>query len=180
MISDDEVNRLFNKIENLDNILNELSKYFSNIKSILITREDIFDSLYICLEQKFEWENQLDFWDLDINHEEAKNVLNNFDFNTLFFKVESERNIINQDLVIRTKTQIKSKGLIWIIHKYDVDPFPSSPHAHELQNGIKLDLSNGKCYRKTKHVDTIKKKDLIKIRDQASKNFALPQLDYEN
>lgn len=177
MISDKEVNIFFNKVENLDTILNDLSEYFSKLKSKSITRNDIFDALYLCLEEKFEWENQLNFWDLNIKYEEAKDTLSNFDFKTVLYKVESDRDIIDQDLLMNTKTQIKSKGLIWLIHKYDADPFPSKPHAHELGSGIKLDLSNGKCYRKTKKVDTIKKKDLIKIRDQASKHFDLPKLE---
>ncbi len=75
------------------------------------------------------------------------------------------------------KVQIKSKGLIWIMHKYDADPFPSNPHAHQMGSGIKMDLKNGKCYRKKVFVTTIKKKDLIKIRTQAVKNFDLPELE---
>ena len=67
--------------------------------------------------------------------------------------------------------------MIWIIHKYDAAPFPSNPHAHELGSGLKLDLSNGKCYRKKLQVHTIKKKDLIKIRNQAKNNFTLPKLE---
>lgn len=177
MISDEEANNILNKIENLDKILNDLSEYYSKIKSKSITRSDIFDAIYLCLADKLDWENQLDFWYLDINYEEAKNTLENFNFKILFCKIESNKEIINQDLLMNTKTQIKSNGLIWVIHKYDADPFPSRPHAHELLNGIKLDLSNGKCYRKTKLVDTIKKKELIIIRNQASKNFDLPKLE---
>ncbi|MDR6844099.1 hypothetical protein [Flavobacterium granuli] len=177
MNSDKEVTKSLNKIENLDKILNDLSRYYSELKSETITREDIFDTLYLCLNIKFDWEHPLDFWDLDISYDEAKNTLINFDFKTIFHKVESEKDIIPQDLLMKTKAQIKSKGLIWLIHKYDADPFPSNPHAHELGSGLKLDLRNGKCYRKKKQVATIKKKDLIKIRIQASKDFDLPKLE---
>lgn len=154
-----------------------MSDYYSKIKSKSITRSDIFDAIYLCLENKLNWENQLDFWYLDINYEEAKIILENFDFKILFYKIESKKDIINQNLLMNTKTQFKSNGLIWVIHKYDADPFPSKPHAHELMSGIKLDLRNGKSYRKTKQVDTIKKKELIIIRIQASKNFDLPKLE---
>lgn len=74
------------------------------------------------------------------------------------------------------KVQIKRKG-IWLIHKYDTDPFPSNPHAHLIDSNIKLDLSNGNCYKKRELVYSIKKKDLLMIRDEAEKNFKLPNLD---
>lgn len=177
MISDQETNKSLNKIENLDKVLNDLSDYYSELKSQKITRDDIFDSLYLSLKDKFEWDHPLDFWDLDIPYEEAKNVLSDFNFETILFKIETERDIIPDDLLMQYKVQIKSKGLIWIIHKYDTDPFPSNPHAHEMGSGIKMDLKNGKCYRKKQLVTTIKRRDLIIIREKAEKNFSLPQLE---
>ena len=80
MISDQETNKSLNKIENLDKVLNDLSDYYSELKSQKITRDDIFDSLYLSLKDKFEWDHPLDFWDLDIPYEEAKNVLSDFNF----------------------------------------------------------------------------------------------------
>lgn len=172
-----DINKSLNKIENLDRILNDLSIHFSEFKSKTITREDIFDAIYLSLKYKFDWEHPLDFWDLDMNYEDAKNTLTDFDFKTVLCRVESDKDIIPKDLLMQTKVQIKSKNLIWVIHKYDADPFPSNPHAHELGSGLKLDLSNGKCYRKKLQVHTIKKKDLIKIRNQAKNNFTLPDLE---
>ena len=76
------------------------------------------------------------------------------------------------------KVRIKNKGIIWIIHRYDSDPFPSSPHAHQIGNNIKLDLSNGKCYQYRKLIHVIKKKDLLQIREAAMKVYkdGLPEL----
>ncbi len=177
MISDKESNESLNKINNLDKILIQLSEYYSEHKTESISREDIFDALYICLKDKFDWEHPLDFWDLNINHNEAKSTLTDFDFKTVLFKVESNHDIIPNEFLMEFKVKIKSKGLIWLIHKFDADPFPSNPHAHHLGSGIKLNLKNGKCYRKKQFVTTIKRKDLIKIRHQASKNFDLPKLE---
>jgi hypothetical protein len=177
MNNSEEVNITFKKINNLDLILNNLSEHFSVINGRDISRIDIFDALYLCLENQLNWENQLDFWDLEITYQEAKKLLMTFDFRTIYNKIESGRDILVEGLLFSTKTKIKSKGLIWLIHMNDLDPFPSNPHAHELQSGLKLDLSNGNCYRKTKLVDKIKKKDLILIRDLASENFTLPQLN---
>ena len=88
MISDKDANESLNKIGNLDKILNQLSEHYSKQKSKPISRGDIFDSLYLCLKDKFNWEHPLDFWDLDITYEEAKSVLSDFDFKTVLFKVE--------------------------------------------------------------------------------------------
>ncbi|MGM8360966.1 hypothetical protein ACSV4D_03515 [Flavobacterium sp. ARAG 55.4] len=177
MISEEEANESLNRIENLDKILNKLSNHYSELNAKSILREDIFDALYLSLKNKLDWEHPLDFWDLEINEDEAKNVLSDFDFKTVFFKVHTNKNIIPQDLLMQYKVKIKSNGLIWLIHKYDADPFPSNPHAHELNNGIKLDLKNGNCYRKNQFLHTIKKKDLLEIRKQASKKFNLPELE---
>ena len=69
------------------------------------------------------------------------------------------------------KVQIKSRGIIWVIHKYDADPFPSNSHAHQIDNNIKLDLSNGKCYRKREYLFSIGKKELKAIRMVANRTF---------
>jgi len=41
---------------------------------------------------------------------------------------------------------IKRDGCIWRIHKNDADPFPSNPHAHNVESGLTLDLSNGDLF----------------------------------
>jgi hypothetical protein len=65
---------------------------------------------------------------------------------------------------------IKKDGQIWRIYKNDDDPFPSNPHAHNLESGLKLDLSNGKLYYK--RCDTgksVSRKDLFVIRSKITK-----------
>lgn len=65
---------------------------------------------------------------------------------------------------------IKKDGQIWRIHKNDNDPFPSNPHAHNVESGLKLDLSNGKLYYKNSNTGTsISKKDLVAIRNKMTK-----------
>lgn len=59
---------------------------------------------------------------------------------------------------------VKYKNQIWKINKSDADPKPSNPHGANIETGIKLDLSNGKLYRKTTEVGQIRKKDLENIR----------------
>ena len=174
--NENEVNVSLKRIEKLDSLLKQLSNHYSEIESEIISKENIFDALNLSLKDKYNWEHPLDFWDLEITYQEAKKILSEFDFRSVLFKIESELDIIPEDLLMKFKVQIKSKGLIWIIHKYDADPFPSNPHAHQTGSGLKLDLSNGKCYKKKTLVTTIKKKDLIIIRNEAEKNFKLPKL----
>lgn len=165
------------KIEKLDNILETLVTHFS-LGNSAIQRGQIFEALFLLLSEEKKIERPSDFWDIDIEYEEAFNLLFDFDFATVFNKVQTSQEIIPEDLLIKFKVRIKSKGLIWAIHKNDADPFPSNPHAHQIDNNIKLDLSNGNCYRMRQHIATIKKKDLVAIRHAASKVFKgkLPNL----
>jgi hypothetical protein len=72
---------------------------------------------------------------------------------------------------------VKNKGEVWRIHNNDADPFPSNPHAHNVETGCKLDLSNGKLYQKSRDTgERIKYKELINIRSQIQ-NIILPDLE---
>lgn len=72
---------------------------------------------------------------------------------------------------------IRAKGEVWEIHRYDKDPFPSNPHAHNVESGLKLDLSTGKIYFRRKLVQELSKKQLIEFRDRPElKNIDLPPL----
>ena len=93
--------------------------------------------------------------------------MSDLDFRILKGKIETDEDIIPKEYLLQFKVQIKSKGLIWIIHKYDADPFPSNPHAHELVNNIKLDLSTGRCYKSKDYIYTLNIKDLMSIRNKA-------------
>jgi len=73
---------------------------------------------------------------------------------------------------------IKRDGCVWRINKNDADPFPSNPHAHNVESGLKLDLSNGNLYLMGKFTEkTIAQKHLLAIRTQAEqKGVKLPAL----
>ena len=71
--------------------------------------------------------------------------------------------------------QVKIKGEIWVIHKNDVDPFPSNPHAHNYQNNLVVHLGNGMIYKKRKLVGKLEKKKLSLLRSEI-KNIELPEL----
>ena len=175
-MTQEEVNNGINNIERLDTILNSLVEEFKVLVSPKITREHIFDALFLQLQKSHNLEHPLDFWDLQINYKEALATLKLFDFNTVFNTIETQADLIPKDLLMNFKVRIKSKGLIWVIHKYDADPFPSNPHAHLLDSNIKMDLSNGKCYKNNEYKMTLKSKDLLVIRAKAEIHFELPKL----
>lgn len=166
-------------IEKWHEIQELLASFFSLKYSFSIQREEIFLALFILLADKHNLEWQGDLWDVKLDYEEALLLLQEFDFTIFSAKFSIDQEVLPKNILIRYKVRIKSKGLIWIVHKYDKDPFPSNPHAHQLDNNIKLDLSNGKCFKIREHVHTLKKKDLILIREEAKKVFdgELPTLE---
>jgi hypothetical protein len=70
---------------------------------------------------------------------------------------------------------IKIKGEVWRIHKNDVDPFPSSPHAHNYESGIVLHLGTGEMFSSAnkKSVGSIGCKKLMRLRGELGA-FTLP------
>jgi hypothetical protein len=73
---------------------------------------------------------------------------------------------------------VKRDGCIWRIHKNDADPFPSNPHAHNVESGLKLDLSTGALYfRSQPSGKRISRKHLDFIRTEAAaKGVTVPAL----
>ena len=66
------------------------------------------------------------------------------------------------------KVSIKRNGEIWRIHRNDADPHPSNPHAHNVESGLKLDLTDGSLYLGRDFAGTkVAEKDLLEIRRQA-------------
>jgi len=163
-----QIKKELSRIEKWYQIQESLTSYYTSIYSKNIERQHIFDALFLLLSEKHRLEWPGDLWDVDIDYNEALNLLNGFDFDIIFNEIETDKEIFPDWLLVQYKVKIKSKGLIWVINKYDPDSFPSNPHAHQLDNNIKLDLSNGKCYKKREYIYTIKKKALLSIRDKAA------------
>jgi hypothetical protein len=97
----------------------------------------------------------------------------------LLAEIEFEQSPIPDGTLRRLdEVTIKRDGCVWRIHKNDTDPFPSNPHAHNLESGLKLDLSSGGLYLGTRDTGKrISKKDLNFIRTEATlKHITLPPL----
>ena len=165
--TEEEVKDKMNQIENSTRIQESLVHYFNSNCASDIDRKIIFEALFLVYADKYNFEWLGDLWDIQLDYDEALSLLLEFDFRILKEKIETGEDIIPKEYLLQFKAQIKAKGLIWIINKYDADPFPSNPHAHELGNNIKLDLSTGKCYKRKVYIHTLSKKDLLHIRNKA-------------
>jgi len=97
----------------------------------------------------------------------------------LLAKIEFEESPIPDGTLRRVDfATIKKDGCIWRIHKNDADPFPSNPHAHNVESGLKLDLASGGLYLGTRDTGKkVSKKDLLFIRAEAeARDIVLPPL----
>lgn len=75
-----------------------------------------------------------------------------------------------------TEQTVKVKGEVWIIHKNDADPFPSTPHAHNYDSGISLHLGTGEFFKKRTSKGFLECKKLKLVREKI-KDHELPSLD---
>ena len=166
------------QVHNFSNMLDDLAIHFSEITQKKITRTEIFDALFLLISdaKNFEWGG--DLWDNNLTLTDAIQILKVFDFNKLDKTIEIDEDIFSKIVLYQKKVRVKGNGLIWIIHKNDKDPFPSNPHAHCIDQNLKLDLSNGKYYRNRKLKGRIKKKDFLSLRSKLETAFPgeLPQL----
>lgn len=99
-------------------------------------------------------------------------------------RVKFDFSLIPDDLTADLiKGRVKMSGEIWDVHKADKDPFPSNPHAHNLESKYKVDLSNGDLYRKTTKVGNMRRKEFLLLRQLIAKeikDIVLPQLNLNN
>jgi hypothetical protein len=103
-------------------------------------------------------------------------ALKDYPFGILLLEVSFESSILPEGIPGRMDEEtIRSNGEVWRIHKNDQDPFPSNPHAHNLQSGYKLHLGTGMLYYKKSPIKAISKKHLNDIRGKC-RNIQLPPL----
>lgn len=94
----------------------------------------------------------------------------------------SERLILDETLIppnvpiFISKKRYKINGEIWVVHMNDVDPFPSSPHAHNYDQKLVMHLGSGAMYRERKYVATINKRKFLKLREMIT-SVNLPPLE---
>lgn len=91
-------------------------------------------------------------------------------------EVEFEESILPSGVPrFLTEQQIKIKGEKWVIHKNDIDPFPSNLHAHNYQDNLVVHLGNGDLYQRRRKVGNLCKNKLKLLRGEI-RNVSLPKL----
>jgi len=139
--------------------------YFEEKTSKRIPPEDLIVALMEATGKDFQ-ELALDEWTSEKILSAVKNTAWLSKFPAIQEEIILEESIIPSE-VIRgiNEEQVKFRGEKWIVHKSDVDPFPSQPHAHNYEVGLKLHLGNGGLYNGTRLSGTIPCKKLKQLRN---------------
>ena len=77
----------------------------------------------------------------ELRADEIVSLLAHYSFSkpTLLAQVEFPESIIPDGVPIRfVEALAKHRNDIWLVHLHDADPFPSNPHAHNEESGLKL------------------------------------------
>jgi hypothetical protein len=170
------------RLTNTNIALSESSKALSVARGETITRRDVENGLIAVLGL----DEIFDLLDRDIDSAQILSLLRDCDFARLLpeklCEIVLDKSIIPAGVPLcLTEAEVKLKGEIWTVHKYDADPFPSNPHAHNYAQALKLHLGNGDLYQHRNKVSCgrMEKKHLIKLRDlvvQKNATITLPPL----
>ncbi len=118
----------------------------------------------------------------NLSSDDMINLLRSYDFRQLqpeiLASVELDESILPDGIKRRlTEAEVRTKNQIWVVNKYDPDKF--AIHAHNLESGLKLDLSDGLLYdaHNNPTKKTVRCKKLLMLRSRfAALNIALPPL----
>lgn len=164
------------KIRDLWNSSSDYCDYIEYKKSVRIQPADLIAALMEATGKTFE-DLALEDWDKE---KVLRTVVNSEVLRK--YPVIQEEVVIDQpiipDNVIRSidEERVKFRGEKWVVHKNDPDPFPSNPHAHNYEAGLKLHLGNGELYRGTKLSGKVPCKKLKMLRSLFSKT-RMPKLE---
>jgi hypothetical protein len=120
---------------------------------------------------------RLDQWELLDRRLTSGQMTEHLRFFKFLAKIELEESILPTGIAhLRNEEKFKIKGEIWQIHKNDVDPFPSSPHAHNYASRIVLHLGTGEMFstQNRTSLGTLGCKKLMLLRQKLA-NFSLPE-----
>ena len=152
----------------------------SEIHGFTINPTDVQDALLNVLNL----ERSTDLLDQNLTPESIITLLRDYKFRVdqgpLIAEIKLDVSIIPLAAVqLLEEETIRHQGEIWRVHKNDADPWPSIPHAHNLESFLVLHLGTGEMFNpnnRKKVVGKIGKKQLNLLRDKLTK-FELPPLE---
>lgn len=167
----------------LNRSLDVCTETFTAARGETITRRDIENGLVAVLHL----DEICDLLHRDITAEEILAMLADVDFprlrSVLLCEISLDESVLPDDLPLHLlEAEVKLDGTKWTIHKYDADPFPSNPHAHNYARNVKLHLGNGLLYfgkERKSSCGQMHKKELVKLRglvQQRNATIMLPDL----
>lgn len=84
---------------------------------------------------------------------------------TLLCVIEFEESLIPEEVPVNLReATAKHAGEIWRVHLNDADPHPSNPHAHCVEQDLKLHLGSGDLFRRRKKVGRLTEKNFLAVR----------------
>lgn len=110
----------------------------------------------LCTALSIDMVEPYDLLDRELSAREIVDLLQDFDFRVFHPEILAEV-VLDPGILpdgttrLLTEKTVKVKGEIWRTHKTDADPWPSNPHAHNLETGIKLHLGTGEMFDGNKH-----------------------------
>src|SRR5690554_2549960 len=110
-------------VEEFDEYLDNWSSEISRVSGDNVSREKVFNALFMLLGDKYNLGHPLDLWNIDISFEEGLKYLNEFDFESFDQPINTDLSI-DRNLLFGKKVKIKASGFVLHIHRYDQDPFP--------------------------------------------------------
>lgn len=147
-------------------LLRRLIAEYQDHVNVDIPDRQIFDAIVIYCQDYKELDLAVTIYGSDLDYSELKNFLWKYDFSANLIVIESDAPASLVPKLFKTRALIKHNGIGWIVHKNDSDPFPSSPHAHNTENNLKLHLGTGGIYKKSTQLDKVTRKELLAIRNK--------------
>lgn len=156
--------------------MNTAKAILSQLKGIELDSMEV--QLALCEKLNIESLQPDDLLDKKLSSDQMVDILKGHNFSKLekIDEVVLDESILPEGTPkLLTEQTVKVKGEVWIIHKNDSDPFPSTPHAHNYDSGISLHLGTGEFFKKRTSKGFLACKKLKVLRDKI-KDHLLPEL----
>lgn len=169
-----------NNKRNLINWQNELSALiyqFNRNEQRTITKRDVLEVLLLTAPELQTIEYPGDMWGVEFTLEELEGYIARAGTFVPIAEVELDEPLLFKGM-FESKADVKMKGQRWRVYQNDADPFPSDPHAHNLDQHVKLHLGTGGLYRGRTLKDVLSRKIFLNLRDRFSAiGVVLPPLE---